>query len=373
MPARPDLLGRRALNRATLHRQMLLGRHDVSAAEAVERLVGMQAQIPTDPYVGLWSRLAGFDPSELAGLIEGRRAARAPLMRATIHLTTDRDLLAFRPVVQPVLERGFASGSPFGRRIAGADLAAITSAGVELVEERPRTRAQLRTLLGARWPEHDAEAMAYAITYLVPLVQVPPRGLWDGRGVATWTTVERWLGRPLTRRPSPAAFVMRYLAGFGPASVMDVQSWSGLTRLGEVVNRLRPRLRVFHDGNGRELFDVPDAPRPDPATPTPVRFLPVYDNVLLGFADRTRMMPDAHRARLESPILGNVGTVLVLGTVRATWRIERADDTATLVVDAIVPLSSRNASAVEAEGWRLLRFVAGDAGEHDVRVTEAPR
>ena len=168
--------------------------------------------------------------------------------------------------------------------------------------------------------------------------------------------------------------VIRYLTAFGPASVMDAQAWCGLTRLGEVVDRLRPKLRVFRDEGGRELFDPQRAPRPDPDVPAPVRFLPVYDNVLLGHADRTRVLPDASRASLfgGDPI-GNVGSVLVDGLVRATWRLDRGADRATIQVEPLARLFKEDRASIEAEGVDLLELLAPDAARRDVRIVARAR
>jgi winged helix DNA-binding protein len=361
-----DVLSRRALNRALLERQMLLRRRELSALDAIERLVGMQAQEPPDPYLGLWTRLAGFRPDDLAGLITGRDAVRISFLRATIHLVSARDCLALRPVVQAVHERTLYSQSPFGRNLAGLDIEKLVAAGRDLVEEQPRTAAQLADLLSERWPDRDAVSLSSGVRYLLPMVQVPPRGVWGASGRATWTTVEAWLGRPLEPDPSPDQMLLRYLAAFGPAAVSDVRTWSGLTGLREVMERLRPQLRVFRDELGRELFDIPDAPRPDPDIPAPPRFLPVYDNVLLSHADRSRVVSDEHRQR--AIVMGG-SAVLVDGFGHGMWKIERRGDTANLTITSLEPLRRKDKATLVDEGTRLLAFAAADAQTHDIRFT----
>jgi hypothetical protein len=369
------VLGPRALNRATLARQLLLERRQMPAAEAIEHLVGMQGQAPNAPYVGLWSRLDGFQHDELAGLLTSRRAVRATLMRATVHLVTARDFLTLRPLIQPALGRSF-TGSPFGQQLKGVDLAPILAAGRELLEERPRTRAELAALLGARWPEFDAMTLSYTISYLVPLVQVPPRGVWGSSGPASWSPAESWLGQALDPDPAPDGVILRYLAAFGPATVRDMQLWSGLTRLRTVVERLRPRLRIFRDEQGNELYDLPDAPRPDPDTPAPPRFLPEYDNVLLSHADRSRIITDGRRVPLPPGNGGTCGTVLVDGFMRGTWKIERSKvegrsqrNGAILIIEPFAPLTPQDRTALAEEGMRLLAFAAADAKGHDVQFS----
>jgi hypothetical protein len=357
-----DVLGPRALNRATLQRQLLLDRVSTTAEDALERLTGMQGQAPDAPYVGLWSRLEDFRHEELAQLITQRRAVRATLMRGTVHLVTTPDFLTLRAAVQPLLERLFA-GSPFARNLrgAGVDLEALIAEALPLLEATPRTRAQLARALGERRPGADPLSLAYAVTYLLPLVQVPPRGIWGSRGQATYTSCGRWLGRGLDPHPDVEAMLLRYLGAFGPATVADMGAWSGLPGLREVVDGFRPRLAVFHDERGRELLDLPDAPRPDPDTPAPVRFLPEYDNVLLSHADRGRVLPDGRLPPLMPGNGGRLGTVLVDGRFAATWKITTTPGAPVLTVEPFARLARGARVALEEEGLRLLRFVTGEA------------
>ena len=376
MPARgasvPDgtaaTLSRRALNRALLARQMLLERVRLPAEEAIERLAGMQAQAPLSPYLGLWTRLEGFQPSELAELIVQRRAVRASLMRATIHLVTARDALTFIPLTRLVLERGFFHGSPFGRRLEGMDIPALLQSATALLADRPRTRMELARALGERWPDRDATAMGYAASYLLPLAQIPPRGVWGKGGQPLLALMEGWLGRPLDPAPSLDAMILRYLGAFGPASVADAQLWSGLTRLRDAFERLRPQLAAFRDERDVELFDLPDAPRPDPETPAPLRFLAAYDNQLLSHAERGRVMSPQRRVPLLPGNGTNGGTILVNGFYTADWSIHRQGGVATLTARLFEPLAPADQDALAEEGEKLLAFVAPDAGDRAVRV-----
>ncbi|MEV5709863.1 winged helix DNA-binding domain-containing protein [Actinoallomurus sp. NPDC052274] len=362
------VLGRRALNRALLARQLLLARETLPAVRAVERLVAMQAQAPLAPYVGLWTRLAGFRTDELADRINGRDLVRSTLIRGTIHLVSPADLLELRPLVQPVLDRALKTG--YGRHLAGLDIEQVATLGRTLVEERPRTFADLGAALGEALPDRDPGALTAVVRTRVPLVQLPPRGVWGRGGQAVHTSAEAWLGRSLSPDPSPEDLVLRYLAAYGPASVKDLQTWSGLTRQRQVIDRLRPHLLSFRDENGTELLDLPDAPRPDPETPAPPRFLPEYDNLLRSHADRTRVLSDDHRGRLATPNDSPRPTYLIDGFVHGTWRITRERDRAVLTVEPYAPLSARDRTALLEEGARLLAFAA-DGADHDIRIGDS--
>jgi hypothetical protein len=361
------ILSRRALNRALLERQLLLARSPISAKDAIERLVGMQAQVPLDPYIGLWTRLQGFRTDELAKLITDRRAVRIGLMRGTVHLVTARDALAIRPVVQPLYERMFVSargdvGVPtFTSRLGGVDMKAVLAMGRDLVDETPRSAAELRPLLKKRWPDRDADALAAAVHFHLPLVQVPPRGVWGASAQPRHALLQTWLGRELAADGTPDKLMVRYLRAFGPATVADARTWSRLTGLREVFERLRPSLRTFRDEKGRELFDVPDGPLPDADTPAPPRFLPEYDNVFLSHEDRSRIARDDFRLSRRSDIQGTFGTVLVDGFIGAIWKISRKSGEAMLRIESVVPIGRPDIDAVAAEGERLLAFTDPDA------------
>jgi Winged helix DNA-binding domain len=373
----PDVvLSRRALNRALLARQMLLERVDLPIERAIEHLVALQAQEPWDPYYQLWSRLQGFDPLELARLLEERRVVRATsMLRTTIHLMTADDWLALRPVLQVVSDRGFATGSPFGRQLGGMDIGKVLDAGREALAEQPLTASQLRKILGARWPDRDASSLAYAVRYLLPLVQTTPRAVWGKRGQPVLATARLWLGRDVGTHTDPTDLILRYLRAFGPASVMDIQAWSWLTKLTPYVEALRPQLRTFRDENGKELFDVPDGPLPAADTPAPPRFLPTYDNIVLGHKDRTRIVGNPAQDFIDGKAQWDEvflrGSVLVDGFVTAGWRMDRADKggAVTVVVMSVrrQPLSPAERAAIESEARDLLRVAVPDAVRHDVR------
>ncbi|MFD1147338.1 winged helix DNA-binding domain-containing protein [Saccharothrix hoggarensis] len=359
------VLSRRALGRATLARQFLLARTDRTVPEVVSHLVGLQAQTPHTWYTGLWSRVAGFTPDQAADLLVDRRLVRIALMRSTLHLVVAEDALALRPVVQPALGRDLFRNHTHGRDMRGLDVDAVVAAGRALLAEKPRTNKELGALLHERWPERTPAALAYAIRCLVPLVQVPPRGVWGRSGATAHTPVETWLGAPVAEAPSVDDVVLRYLAAFGPATVKDVQTWSGLTRLREVVERL-PLLRL-RDEDGQELFDLPDAPRPDEDVPAPARFLYDYDNILLSHADRRRVVTADVRARNYDPHGPVPQFFLFDGVTAGDWKLHRTKEVATLELRPFHRLSTMD--EVEREGAGLLAFLAPDAPKHEVRTT----
>ena len=357
----PELTTRQ-LNRTLLERQLLLRRDARTPLEAIEHLAGMQCQEPPAPFYGLWSRLERFDPAELVALLEQHTVLRTTLMRATLHLTSAEDFLAWRPMHQAMLEKRFA-GSGSMKQLDGLDVREVVEAGRAVLAETPGTTATLGRALAERWPDHDPTALAYAARFCVPLAQLPPRGtsLERAGGQAVVAPVETLLGRPLASETAPDALLLRYLEAFGPASVADMRLWSGLPGLAAVVERLRPGLRSFRDERGRELLDLPDAPIATGEEPAPPRFLPWFDNILLGHDDRSRVLPYGHRLG----VVGGSAFVLIDGFARATWRIERDGEEATLHVKPLEPLEATEEIVVEGE--RLLAFAAPAAASRAVR------
>jgi hypothetical protein len=325
------------------------------AIDMVEHLVGMQAQIPTNPYLGLWSRIAGFEPAELEGLLLDRRAVRMVVMRGTIHLLSTDDALALRPVMQPVLDDELFRNKTWSVGLEGVDIGPVLELGRRMVEEKPRPLSELRAAIAERWPEYDATTLAYTCRNQLPTFQVPPRGLWHRSGQVALTTIDTWSGRPLGTETAPDAVILRYLAAFGPASTSDVAAWSRLKGMREPMERLRPRLRLFRDERGRELFDLPDAPIADPEVPAPVRLLPDYDNVVLSHDDRSRMIPPAIRANARL-LVGGAG-FLVDGFAAGFWTTQGKRGARTMTLEPMTPLTADQRGDVEAEALEMLRFL----------------
>ncbi|WP_437490261.1 winged helix DNA-binding domain-containing protein [Sorangium sp. So ce1014] len=363
-------LTRNELNRATLARQMLLSRDRATAVQGIERLVALQAQLARPPFIGLWSRLAGFRREELLQRVLRREVVRAPFLRGTLHLVSAKDYLALHPVIAPVLHA--AARSILRARVDTLEVARLVAEARAYFDEEPRTMDELRDHLAALHPEGDVRAMALAVRMHLPVVQVPAETPWAYPGTADFAPAASWLGKPLCEDGGPRALVLRYLASFGPATATDVQTWSGLTGIKDVLGSLRERLCTFRDERGRELFDLPDAPRPPVDTAAPARFLPDYDNLLLAHDDRTRVIAGEHRARIVlSANLRILPTFLVDGFVAGTWGIERKKGLATLVIEPFEALSRAARGELAEEGEALLRFVEEDAGAFDVRFEKA--
>ena len=328
----------------------------MGALAAIEHLVGMQAQAPFAPYYGLWSRLDGFTGDELSGLLTARKAVRIVLMRGTIHLVTAKDCHRLRPLIQPALDRMLRSDTAHGKALAEIDVPAVVKAAQRLLDAEHLTPAEVGVRVAERWPHTPPGALAEAARSKLPLVQVPPRALWQRSGQVRLTTATAWLGEPRGKPLTIDQLVMRYVKAFGPASAADVQTWSGLTRLGEVLERMK-LIRLKSEG-GQTLYDAPNAPRPDPDTPAPVRLVAPFDNVLLSHADRARVISDEDRKRLFSGRNGVFpGTVLVDGFASGTWELLGKGDRTSMQVRPYRRIDV--VDDVIAEGNRLLQLAFG--------------
>ncbi|HEV2460389.1 MAG TPA: winged helix DNA-binding domain-containing protein [Ktedonobacterales bacterium] len=360
-----DLLTLRDLNRATLARQMLLERTSLPVTDAIERLGGMQAQLNSAPFVGVWTRLQDFGRAQLAEAIERRAVMKATWLRATLHLLTAADYARFRTTLAPALAG--AADSIIERRGVQFDREAVLAAARRFIAEQPRTFAEISAMLSALLPEEDVGAMRYTVRTHLPLVQVPSPGGWSYPSQPAFALAEPWIGRTVDSEARLRELALRYLAGFGPASPADMQTWSGLPKLKDLFEQSRPELRVFKTDGRRELFDLPNAPLPGGDAPAPVRFLPEFDNLLLSHSNRTRILADEHRSRVYLPGLRVAATILVDGFVQGVWSVERARKAATLVIAPFGALSARDRDALAAESERLVRFVEPEAATYDVR------
>lgn len=353
----PEVLTTRRLNRALLARQALLARETSTAERMTARLVGLQAQEPAPPFVGLWCRVEGFRPADLLDALHAGRIVRGTALRGTIHLLTADDYAAHRMALQPVLRTVFRL--PHHREIEEqVDVAALAALAHRLLDEHPRPIAALRDPLARAFPGLDGASLAHVARLVLPLVQLPTPGHPAGfAGNAAFAPAAHLVRAPLTPEGPPHALIRRYLAAFGPATAADVTRWSGLTGVRAVLDELGG-LRTFADDRGRTLFDLPDAPRPAEDVRAPVRFLPRFDNAVLSHADPARILAPEHRSRVVTKNGIVAGTVLVDGFVAGTWEPRLGAERAVVRVTAFGVFPQRRAAAVRAEGRRLLRFLA---------------
>lgn len=362
----PKVLTNRELNRATLARQMLLARGDRGIVETVEWLLGQQAQQTHDPYIGLWSRLSGFRHEALTSLIVDRTLSRATTMRGTLHLHTTDDLMGIRALVQPFLRSAWLSG--FRKRFAGNDEVAVLALARKLIDEKPVTAGELGKALKAVFPTADPLSMTTLLQSSDTLIQIPPTRIWGSGHAPLLTRIQNWLPAPYERPLARETLVRRYLAAYGPAQVADIQSWSRLTKLSEVFEGLGDELVRFENDEGKLLYDLAEAPRPDADTPAPVRFMPLYDNAFLGFEDRRRFMLPGRRADF---LTDAKPPVVIDGLIAGGWAIEAKKKQARLVVTPFRKLLKREIAEVEREGHAFLKFMEERAESHDVEVATA--
>ena len=352
----------RQLNRSLLARQLLLERAAITPLAAIKRLLALQSQIPNPPYIGLWTRLAHFDKAHLTALLESRQVVRAPWIRSTLHLVSAGDHQRFQAVIQPALARGLRSF--FGARAKDLDIKRLIEIAIPFLESKQPAIGALRDELQRRYPRQDKQAMAYAVRSYLPLVQVPPSGTWGVGTRATYTTAQSWLG---AAQPAalPALF-QRYLAAFGPATVMDFQTWCGMTSLKASLAPALKSLVSYRSEDGAQLVDLPDLPLLPADCAAPVRFLPEYDNILIAHKSRARILPDAYRKKVFVSAGRVLGSVLIDGFVGGTWKARSENKRALLTITLFQPASSAVRDEIAAEGMRLLRFINEDADDCDI-------
>ena len=346
------VLSTRELNRALLARQLLLERSHLSLEAALEQVAGLQAQYAPSPYVGLWSRLRDFGRDQLTTALQERRAVQATLLRVTIHVVSAADYPPFTEAVRAARKQWWARAAR--SQLGGADPEAAAALVRERLAAGPARQAELLRLLTDRgFPR----AIWNGVGLWVDMVRVPPSGTWERRRADLYGLAADWLG-PWRVDPDQALehLVRRYLAGFGPASLADLGSWAGmpLTPLRPVLERVGTRR--FRDEQGGELYDVDDAPLPDPGTSAPPRFLSTWDANLLVHARRTQVLPERHRSRIfhvRAP--HSFPTFLVDGAVAGTWRHQDGR----IELEPFEPLARAARRELEDEAERLAAFHTG--------------
>ena len=359
----------RELNRTTLARQFLLERVDQSPLAMIKHLVAMQGQVSNAPYIGLWTRLNSFERQSLTDLLETRQLVRGASLRGTLHLLTARDYLQIHPLLQANLTRNlrlFASKTP------DFDMDTFVKAIQAYIREQPRTAVELRAKMDELFPGMGKPQILDSVRMQMGLIQILPAGMWGFTGQPVHTEASEWLGE------SPASLqeelhinlIRRYLAAFGPASVMDIQSWSGLTNLQQTFEKLRPELQTYRDEQGKILFDLPDAPLAMAETPAPVRFLPAFDNFIYGYADRRRIIAETYRPFL-SQINIMVQVFLVDGFITGRWKAERQKTTLKLIIEPFGALSPLVQNQLQEEGERMLAWMAEDASKCEIQFLES--
>lgn len=362
-----DTLTDRQLNRATLARQMLLERSNRGITETVGFLGGLQAQQSNDPYIALWSRLEGFTQEQLTALIVDRTLARATSMRGTLHLHTAHDLIGMRPLVKDFLKAMWTSN--FRKRFGSEDEKKVVRAGVKLLDAKaPMTAGALGKALQEKFPTAEPQSLAVLLQVTEILVQVPPTRLWGNGSAPLLTRVENWLPSPQEQPLSRVDLVRRYLRAFGPASVSDMQVWCRLTKLSAEFELLKDELVTFRSEDGRMLYDYPDAPRPDAGVSAPVRFLPLYDNVYLGYDNRSRMLAKGDTTRVNLLLAGFKPAVLVDGIIAATWSVESKKGEVRLRVEPYRKLRKTEVRDIEGEGLAFLKFWDRTVERREVEV-----
>jgi hypothetical protein len=364
--APPDrVLTLRELNRAMLARQMLLARERIGVVPAIERLAALQAQWAPSPYIALWSRIVDFDRNALWKAIESARVIRARLMRGTLHLVSSRDFYAYAVATQD-LQRGAWNRLQIGRGVDPKQVARHAIAYAKTPRAKEEVLAHLEPRVGTLGKDFNWLIWRFVSAH-ADLVSAPPGGRWDYGGTdAPYVAARHWIKGNGSRPTDDAAIehlVRRALAAFGPMTLADVAKFAGQVpaRIRPTLTRIAPSLVTFADEQKRMLFDLPRAPIPDADVAAPVRFLPRYDELLIAYQHRDRVMAERYRGNVYSKNAIVEAVVLVDGFGAGTWALERTKTDAIVRVRQFARLAAKHKAAVIAEGERLAGFMAPEA------------